>query len=126
MSLVGPRPEAREYVLRFREDYEEILQVRPGITDLASITYRDEAAVLAQAPDWEKAYVERVLPEKIRLAKEYIRRASFWFDLKLILRTIATLVGDRLGAGDGGRGAGDEGSGFRVQGSGFGTGPGTR
>ena len=97
MSLVGPRPEARKYVERFRKDYEEILQVRPGITDLASIEYRDEAAVLGQARDGERAYIESVLPEKIRLAKEYLRRASFWFDVKLICRTVASLIGDRLG-----------------------------
>ena len=96
MSLVGPRPEAREYVERFRRDYEEILQVRPGITDLASIKYRDEAAVLGQAKDGHRAYVEHVLPEKIRLAKEYIRRASLWFDLKLVFWTIGSLVVDRL------------------------------
>ena len=94
MSLVGPRPEARKYVERFREDYEEILQVRPGITDLASIKYRDEAAVLGQAKDGHRAYIEHVLPEKIRLAKEYIRRASLWFDLKLVFWTIGSLVGD--------------------------------
>ena len=98
MSLVGPRPEAPKYVELFRNDYEEILQVRPGITDLASIEYRDEAAVLGQARDGERAYTESVLPEKIRLAKDYVRRASFWFDVKLICRTVASLIGDRLSA----------------------------
>lgn len=96
MSLVGPRPEAPKYVEQFRKDYEDILQVRPGITDLASIEYRHEAAVLGQARDGERAYTESVLPEKIRLAKEYLRRASFWFDVKLICRTVVSLVGDRL------------------------------
>jgi len=108
MSLVGPRPEAPKYVERFREDYEEILQVRPGITDLASIEYRDEAAVLGQAPDGERAYIESVLPEKIRLAQEYIRHASFWFDLKLLCRTVVSLIGDGLGNRV-------HGSGFRAQ-----------
>jgi lipopolysaccharide/colanic/teichoic acid biosynthesis glycosyltransferase len=88
MSFVGPRPEVPKYVEMFREDYEEILQVRPGITDLASIEYRDEAAILGQAENPEREYVERVLPEKIRLAKEYLRRASFWYDVGLILRTL--------------------------------------
>jgi lipopolysaccharide/colanic/teichoic acid biosynthesis glycosyltransferase len=87
MSLVGPRPEVRRYVEMFRKDYEEILQVRPGITDLASIEYRDEATVLGHAADPEKEYVEQVLPEKIRLAKEYVRRSSLWFDVKLIFLT---------------------------------------
>lgn len=96
MSLVGPRPEAPKYVEMFRADYEEILRVRPGITDLASVKYRDEAAVLAQADDPEQAYVQSVLPEKIRLAREYIQRSSFFFDLYLISLTILTIAGDRF------------------------------
>lgn len=96
MSFVGPRPEVPKYVDLFRKDYEEIVRVRPGITDLASIQYRDEAAVLAMADDPEQEYIERVLPEKIRLAKDYIRRQSLWFDLKIILTTLARLVADRF------------------------------
>ena len=76
MSLVGPRPEVRRYVEMFQEDYNVILQVRPGITDLASIKYRDESAVLGRAADPEKEYAGVVLPEKIRLAKEYVARQS--------------------------------------------------
>ncbi len=96
MSLVGPRPEVPKYVEMFRADYEEILQVRPGITDLASIEYRDEAAVLAEADDSEQEYVGRVLPEKIRLAKQYVRQASLWCDLTIILKTLGRLFADRL------------------------------
>ncbi len=96
MSLVGPRPEAAKYVELFRDDYAEILRVRPGITDLASIKYRDESAVLGQAEDPEREYVERILPEKIRLAKEYVRRSSPWFDLYLIVQTVGSLALDRL------------------------------
>lgn len=92
MSLVGPRPEVRKYVELFRTDYEEILKVRPGITDLASIRYRHEESVLAAAPDPELAYVETVLPEKIRLAKEYVRRSSLFLDFKLILQTIRVVL----------------------------------
>jgi len=91
MSLVGPRPEVRHYVEMFRDDYEEILRVRPGITALASIKYRDEATVLAGAADPEEEYVRRVLPEKIRLAKEYVRRSSVPFDAILILLTLLAL-----------------------------------
>ena len=91
MSLVGPRPEIPKYVEMFRQDYEEILRVRPGITDLASIKYSDEAAVLGQAADPEKEYIERILPEKIRLAKEYVRRSSCCFDVALILLTFLTV-----------------------------------
>ena len=92
MSLVGPRPEVRRYVEMFRKDYDEILKVRPGVTDLASLKYRDEAAVLAVVKDPEQEYVVRVLPEKIKLAKQYIREASFLFDLRLIFRTLLKVV----------------------------------
>jgi len=88
MSLVGPRPEVRKYVEMFRADYAEILEVRPGITDPASIKYRDEAEILGQADDPEKEYIEQVLPEKIRLAKEYARKSSLWLDVLIILKTI--------------------------------------
>jgi len=92
MSLVGPRPEVRKYVEMFRADYEEILRVRPGITDLASLKYRDESAVLGRAEDPEAEYVRRVLPEKIALGKEYVARSSLWFDVRLILGTLVCLV----------------------------------
>lgn len=87
MSLVGPRPEVRRYVEVFRSDYEEILRVRPGVTDLASIEYRDEQTILGQAADPEAEYVGRVLPEKIRLAKQYVQSVSLWGDVKIIFRT---------------------------------------
>ena len=96
MSFVGPRPEAPKYVEMFRDDDEEILAVRPGVTDLASIKYRDEAAVLGQAEDSEREYIEKVLPEKIQFAKEYVRRSSLWFDLVVIFRTVGVLLADRL------------------------------
>jgi lipopolysaccharide/colanic/teichoic acid biosynthesis glycosyltransferase len=88
MSLVGPRPEVRKYVEMFRNDYEEILRVRPGITDPASIKYRNEAEILGRAADPEKEYVCRILPEKIRLAKEYARNSSLGLDLMILLKTM--------------------------------------
>jgi lipopolysaccharide/colanic/teichoic acid biosynthesis glycosyltransferase len=91
MSFVGPRPEVRQYVELFRPDYEEILQIRPGITDLASLKYRDEAALLGQVENPEEEYLKRVLPDKIRLAKDYLQRSSFSFDLSLILKTLLRL-----------------------------------
>lgn len=91
MAFVGPRPEVPSYVDLFRADYEEILRVRPGITDLASIKYRDESTVLGQSADPEGEYVNRVLPDKIKLAKEYIRRSSFFFDLRLMFETFRKL-----------------------------------
>jgi lipopolysaccharide/colanic/teichoic acid biosynthesis glycosyltransferase len=92
MSFVGPRPEVRPYVELFREDYQEILQVTPGITDLASVQYRDEAEILGRFDDPEAAYVGHVLPDKIKLAKDYVRQASFFFDLVLILKTLGKLL----------------------------------
>ena len=95
MTFVGPRPEVPQYVELFRQDYEEILKIRPGITDLASIKYRDEAALLGQSKNPEEEYVTRVLPDKINLGKEYIRRSSVFFDLTLIFKTFLRLF-DRV------------------------------
>jgi lipopolysaccharide/colanic/teichoic acid biosynthesis glycosyltransferase len=91
MSFVGPRPEVRPYVELFRTDYEEILRALPGITDLASLKYRDEAEVLGRFENPEEEYMKHVLPEKIELAKEYVRRSSFFFDTTLILKTLMRL-----------------------------------
>jgi lipopolysaccharide/colanic/teichoic acid biosynthesis glycosyltransferase len=88
MSLVGPRPEVPRYVQLFHDDYREILQVRPGITDLASIRFRNESELLAGTSDPEGLYVTQILPEKIALAKEYQRHWSLRSDIRLIVRTI--------------------------------------
>lgn len=96
MSLVGPRPEVPRYVEMFRQDYADILQVRPGITDPASLQYRDEATVLARAEDPEEEYVRRILPEKIRVAKQYVRSHSAATDVWLILQTVCKLLGDHV------------------------------
>lgn len=93
MSFVGPRPGVRRYVELFRGDYAEILKVLPGITDLASLNYRNEAETLGRSKNPEEAYyVRHVLPEKIRLAKEYLSRSSFLFDVILILKTVLSLL----------------------------------
>jgi len=91
MSFVGPRPEVREFVELFRDDYKEILKIRPGITDLASLKYRDEALILGQSKNPQEDYVKLVLPDKINLAKEYLNRSSFLFDLLLIFKTFRKL-----------------------------------
>jgi len=88
MSLVGPRPEVHKYAKFYKDDYDEILKVKPGITDYASIEYRNENELLAGAKDVEKVYLEKILPEKIEYYKKYLRDISFLTDLKLILRTI--------------------------------------
>jgi lipopolysaccharide/colanic/teichoic acid biosynthesis glycosyltransferase len=87
MSLVGPRPEVPRFVDMFRAEYTEVLQVRPGITDLASIKFRDEASLLSGSDNPERTYVEQILPEKLALAREYVARSSLVFDLRILFRT---------------------------------------
>jgi lipopolysaccharide/colanic/teichoic acid biosynthesis glycosyltransferase len=94
MSLVGPRPEVRKYVEMFADEYKDILRVRPGITDFASIAYRNEAAILNASADSEKEYIERVLPEKIRLARDYLLRQSLWLDTAILFHTAYRLLAD--------------------------------
>ena len=96
MTFVGPRPEVRKYVELFRQDYMEILKIRPGITDLASLKYRDEASLLGSSPNPADEYVAQILPDKIRLGKEYIRKSSFLFDLSLIFKTLLKLFDTRI------------------------------
>jgi lipopolysaccharide/colanic/teichoic acid biosynthesis glycosyltransferase len=91
MSLVGPRPEVPRYVELYTEAQRRVLDLVPGITDPASIAYRDEATLLAQRPDPEAAYVQEIMPDKIRLNLEYAGRASVRSDLGLIWRTIRHL-----------------------------------
>jgi lipopolysaccharide/colanic/teichoic acid biosynthesis glycosyltransferase len=88
MSLVGPRPEVKMYVDLLREDYMEILKMRPGITDISSITFRHEEEVLKNQADPEWYYREVLLPEKIKLAREYVKTSSVLYDLKLIFNTL--------------------------------------
>jgi lipopolysaccharide/colanic/teichoic acid biosynthesis glycosyltransferase len=93
MSLVGPRPEVPRYVALYPAEMQrKILSVRPGITDVASIEYRDESAVLARAADPEHAYVHEVLPHKLALSARYVDQASLWGDLVLIGRTLLAIV----------------------------------
>jgi lipopolysaccharide/colanic/teichoic acid biosynthesis glycosyltransferase len=92
MSLVGPRPEVPRYVERYQRDYEKLLQVRPGLTDPASLTYRHEDLILAAADEPDDYYVRHVLPDKIRLSKEYLRNATAIGDLSILLRTIVRLL----------------------------------
>lgn len=94
MSLVGPRPDLPQYVERYPEPLrQQVLAVRPGITDPASLAYRNEAELLAQEPDPERAYFERILPHKLQLSADYAARASLWTDLRLMARTALLLLG---------------------------------
>jgi lipopolysaccharide/colanic/teichoic acid biosynthesis glycosyltransferase len=92
MSFVGPRPEVRKYVLLYNEEQRKVLEVRPGITDIASITYRNENELLEKADDPEKFYIEEIMPDKIRLNLEYLTDRSFLNDIKIILKTLAAII----------------------------------
>ncbi len=91
MSLVGPRPEVPKFVKLFEEDYKEILQVKPGITDYASLEFKDESELLKGAENPEEVYIE-ILPKKIEYYKRYLKEISFTTDLKLIFKTIWGIV----------------------------------
>lgn len=91
MSFVGPRPEVRKYVDIYTEDQKKVLSVSPGITDVASIKYRNENELLEKADDPERFYVENIMPDKISLNLEYIDQRSLYKDLKVILKTLSAV-----------------------------------
>lgn len=91
MSLVGPRPEVAEYVELFRPEYEEILSVRPGLTDPASIHFRNEQELLAASDNPEEYYRNEILPAKLELSLAYVRHRSLAGDLRLMARTLGAL-----------------------------------
>jgi len=92
MSLVGPRPEVPRYVAMYPAELREVvLSVRPGITDPASLSFRNESELLAKAADPEREYVEVVMPMKLRLAADYVRNASLGGDIRLILATLGAI-----------------------------------
>ena len=93
MSLVGPRPETLEYTKLYTEEQMEILSVRPGITDWASLWNADEGAILSGADDPDKVYMEEIRPGKLRLQMEYVNKRSLWIDFKIIVQTISTILG---------------------------------
>lgn len=94
MSLVGPRPEIRKYVDMYTEEQMHVLDVRPGITDLASIRYRNENELLERVNDPDKYYVEVIMPDKLRINLEYVARHSFTFDIRLIFQTFRAIVSE--------------------------------
>ena len=95
MSLVGPRPEVRHYVDYWTPEQMHVLDVRPGITDPASIKFRNENELMEQAEDPEKYYIEVIMQEKIRLYLEYVEKHSFLYDLGLIFKTFFVIVHER-------------------------------
>ena len=93
MSLVGPRPEVPKYVALYPSIMlDQVLSVPPGITDYASIEYRDENSILGRAADPERTYIEEVLPIKLVFYQRYVRERSLWIDIKLIIKTLKVLI----------------------------------
>lgn len=88
MSLVGPRPEVRKYVDLYSPEQMHVLDVRPGITSLASIRYRNENEILAASNNPDRTYIEKVMPDKLAIDLEYVSKATLWTDIKLIFYTI--------------------------------------
>ncbi len=92
MSVVGPRPEVPKYVLLYNEEQQNVLSIKPGITDFASIEYVRENELLSASSDHEKTYVEEIMPAKLELNLKYLREQSFLTDMKIILQTIKAIL----------------------------------
>ncbi|PID74098.1 MAG: sugar transferase [Desulfobacterales bacterium] len=94
MSLVGPRPEVPYYVEKWSaEDRKILLSVRPGITDYASLYYSNEQEILACADDPEECYIQKIMPEKLRLYRKYAQNHNLWLDFRIIVATLLKLAG---------------------------------
>jgi lipopolysaccharide/colanic/teichoic acid biosynthesis glycosyltransferase len=94
MSVVGPRPEVKEYVDLYTEDQKEILQVKPGITDLASIEYFNENELLGNSEDPYKTYIEVIMPMKIEMNKKYLDNPSLKTDLSIMWQTFRKMIAE--------------------------------
>jgi lipopolysaccharide/colanic/teichoic acid biosynthesis glycosyltransferase len=92
MSFVGPRPELPEFVEHFPDAFDKILQIRPGITDLASIRFRDESRLINSGTDVERIYLDKILPEKLAYNLEYLEKRGFFYDLSLIFKTLHAII----------------------------------
>jgi lipopolysaccharide/colanic/teichoic acid biosynthesis glycosyltransferase len=92
MSLVGPRPEVRTYIELYPERWNKVLSVTPGITDPASVVFRDEETILSKAEDPEKEYRENILPTKLNLYEKYVDEISFFGDLKVLFKTVLVVI----------------------------------
>ena len=91
MSFVGPRPQVQWAVDLYTSEERQILTIRPGITDYASLCFADEDEILKGSPDPDKDYMEKIHPEKMRLSLEYVKNHSFWGDIKIILLTLVRI-----------------------------------
>lgn len=92
MSIVGPRPEVEKYVKEYEDDYKHILRVKPGITDYATVEYRNEEEILKAFVNPEEGYIREILPKKIKLYRKYIAEMGFKTDLKIIINTIIKVI----------------------------------
>ena len=97
MSIIGPRPEVEKYVRAYPEDFKVILKIRPGLSDYASIKYRDEETILAGQHDPEQYYLQVILPDKLRLARSYVEDVSLLTDAGIIMRTIRSIFWQKEG-----------------------------
>jgi len=88
MSLVGPRPEIPEYVDIYTPEQKKVLSVKPGITDLASIKYINENKILSKSKDWKNSYINKIMPDKLKINLEYIKKKSLFLDFYIIFKTI--------------------------------------
>jgi len=92
MSIVGPRPEVKEYVDLYNEEQRKILEIKPGITDYASLEYFKENEILGKAEDPQKAYIEDVMPAKLELNKKYLANPSVGHDIKIMWLTFRKMI----------------------------------
>jgi lipopolysaccharide/colanic/teichoic acid biosynthesis glycosyltransferase len=93
MSLVGPRPQVQWAVDLYTDEERELLSVRPGITDYASLVFRNEGEILRDSADPDKDYLEKIAPRKLRLGLEYVRHGTLWTDIKLLAATAGAVLG---------------------------------
>lgn len=99
MSVVGPRPEVPRYVALYDDEQREVLRVRPGLTDPATLAFRGEAEILGASEDPEKTYIEEVMPRKLAMNLDYLRQRDVGTDLSILLQTVLALAGDELDRG---------------------------
>lgn len=92
MSIVGPRPEVRKYVQLYTKEQKQVLKVKPGLTDFASIQYFNENEILGKSKDPEKTYITEIMPHKIKLNLKYINQPGLKTDCKIILKTLKLII----------------------------------
>lgn len=96
MSFVGPRPEVENMVKLYNEEQKQILKIKPGITDYASLEFRNENEMLSQGDNTYEVYVKKIMPQKLKLSLKYLKEQSFFLDFKLIIRTVYNIIFDSI------------------------------